>query len=186
MSVTSERKPAFVERAVRTFLDKMQATVEEMPAQDFTEHVQSVATTLLEAPHNIDEQVECHWNTIWEMQYNFYEKYQVWAHPLDSLAFYTSWSAVFLLLSCLIFSALACPMLPSSNPPDCGLFTKECGCGWWHVMTWSLCASDSGPQNLLECAVLAHQNPSASICLEQVSRRGGLGCLGVSGIDSAL
>lgn len=77
VSITSERKPAFVEKAVCTFLDKMQGTMEGMTALDFAEHVQSVATMLLEAPHNIDELVEHHWSTIWEMQYSFYDKYKV-------------------------------------------------------------------------------------------------------------
>ncbi|NJR42446.1 MAG: hypothetical protein HC767_07070 [Akkermansiaceae bacterium] len=77
VSITSERKPAFVEKAVCTFLDNMQGTLEALSEQAFSEHVQCVATMLLEAPHNIDEQVEAHWNTIWEMQYSFYDKYKV-------------------------------------------------------------------------------------------------------------
>jgi secreted Zn-dependent insulinase-like peptidase len=77
LSVTSERKPDFVEKAVCTFLDGMQGSIEAMSPKDFSEHVQSVSTVLLEAPHNIDEQAEHHWHTIWEMQYSFYEKYKV-------------------------------------------------------------------------------------------------------------
>lgn len=95
VSVTSEHTPTFVERAIRVFLDKMQGVLEEMSEQEFAEHVQSVATMLLQAPHNIDEQVACHWNTIWEMQYSFYDSYKVLLRPIH-------------LVECMQFCALQC------------------------------------------------------------------------------
>lgn len=77
VSITSEKTPAFVIQAVDAFLDKMHGVLEEMSAQDFQEHVQSVATQLLQAPHNLDEQVSYHWNTIWDRHYGFYNRYKV-------------------------------------------------------------------------------------------------------------
>lgn len=87
VAISSERSPAHVEQAVVTFLDNALEDIKAMSAEEFADHVESVAVALREAPNNINEQADYHWRCLSYKHYNFYERYLVRYHLVTLIMF---------------------------------------------------------------------------------------------------
>ncbi|KAK2177670.1 hypothetical protein NP493_586g01027 [Ridgeia piscesae] len=77
--VQSDRTPEYVESRIEEFLLQMKTEIANMSDEDFTKHVEALATHRLERPKKLSAQNSRYWSEIISQQYNFDRGYIVFS-----------------------------------------------------------------------------------------------------------